>query len=309
MRRGLRYLLFVIFATAAGRFIAQQDPLYSMYMFDKVLINPAFAGSSNWAVGTLKYREQARSFQGHPVTETFNFHGPLQRKHLGLGFKVINDQLPAQKSLNASLFLSYHLTFAGGKLSAGIEGGMMKRTINYQDLILTNEADQAIPSNAVSATLPDLSAGLYYQKKQFYLGLSSAHLLAASNKNQLNPVQGAVQHYYVLLGNVFQLKRDWTLEPSVLIKYSSPMMPQGDVNVMCYYDERFGLGVQYRSNEALVGVIRIEPIRGLRIAYSYDYGIASKYSFVHGSHEIILSYGVKLAPPPARKGVHPRYYF
>jgi type IX secretion system PorP/SprF family membrane protein len=300
---------FVVLIMCTAPLCAQQDPMYSMYMFDKLLINPAFAGSSNWAVGTLKYREQAKSFQGHPVTETFNFHGPIQRKHIGLGFKVTNDQIPVQNTLNASLFFSYHLTFAGGKLSLGLEGGMIKKTIDFQDVILNTEGDNAIPANAVTNTMPDLSAGLYYQKKQFYFGLSSAHLLSSLTSDAQNPVVGPAQHAYLLLGNVFQLGSDVTLEPSILARYSTSALPQADGNLMLYFFDRFGLGAQYRSNEAISGIVRIEPIRGLRIAYSYDYGFKSTQSFVHGSHEIILSYGVKLAPPPARKEVHPRYYF
>jgi type IX secretion system PorP/SprF family membrane protein len=309
MRRGLYISIVLILLSGFGnKSAAQQDPLYSMYVFDKVLINPAYAGSSNWAVGTLKYREQARSFQGHPVTQTFNFHGPIQRKHLGLGFKVINDQLGIQNTLNAALFVSYHLTFAGGKLSAGLEAGVLRRSIKYNELILTRYGDQAIPGNEVTGNMPDLAAGFYYHKKQFYLGFSAAHLLPATVDVQ-NPVHLPARHLYLIIGNVFQIHRDWTLDPSVLVKYPSVSSPQVDANLMLYFDDKFGVGAQYRSNQAIVPMLRIEVLRGLRIAYSYDYSLASTQSPAHGAHEIILSYGVKLAPPPAKREVHPRYYF
>lgn len=285
----------------------QQDPLYSLYMFDKMLINPGYAGSSNWVVATAKYREQARSFTGHPVTQTFNIHTPVQRKHIGLGLKVINDKLPLQSTLNASLFFSYHLSLAGGKLSAGIEGGMIRKSTNFRELILWSPGDQTIPADAVTANMPDVAAGLYYQKKQFYLGLSAAHLLPP--RDNLSPVKAPAQHLYLIAGNVFSIGRDWTLDPSVLVKYVSTSQPQVDANLLLYYDDKVGVGLQYRNNDALVALARIEIIRGLRLAYGFDYGITSRRSFAHGSHEIILSYGVKLAPPPARKEVHPRYYF
>lgn len=307
MQRSVIYLI-ILFSTAvpAG---AQQDPLYSLYMFDKLLINPAYAGSSNWMVGTLKYREQARSFSGHPVTQTFNFHGPVQRKHIGLGIKVINDKLPLQTTLNASLFFSYHLTLAGGKLSAGVEAGMLRKSTNFRELVLWRPDDQAIPADAVINTMPDAAAGLYYQKKQFYLGFSATHLLPESLFDETNPIKAPARHLYLLAGNVFTFKRDWSLDPSVLVKYNAAADLQVDVNLLLYYDDKVGVGVQYRNNDAIVALARVEILRGLRLAYGFDYGFASRRSFAHGSHEIILSYGIKLAPPPARKEIHPRYYF
>ena len=62
MQRLLTYATVLILVAAPAPGLGQLDPLYSLYMFDKVLINPAFAGSSNWVVGTIKYREQARAF-------------------------------------------------------------------------------------------------------------------------------------------------------------------------------------------------------------------------------------------------------
>jgi hypothetical protein len=84
---------------------------------------------------------------------------------------------------------------------------------------------------------------------------------------------------------------------------------QADANIVLYYDDKIGLGAQYRNNHALAGFLRVEIFDGLRLAYAYDYSLAGKSSFAHNSHEIILSYGIKLPPPPARKEIHPRYYF
>ena len=72
-----RYIFALLTILLLGKLKAQQDPMYSMYLFDKLLINPAFANSSNWTVGTLKYRDQSTGINGHPKTQTFNVHGPI----------------------------------------------------------------------------------------------------------------------------------------------------------------------------------------------------------------------------------------
>jgi type IX secretion system PorP/SprF family membrane protein len=137
-------------------------------------------------------------------------HAPVQRKRIGFGLKVINDKLPAQNTLNASLFFTYHLSLGGGKLSAGIEAGMFRRSYDFSQLILTQPADVAIPSGSRSTAMPDLGAGLYYQKKQFYMGLSASHLLPPPADGDAAIFIPPAQHLYFLAGNVFEVGRDWT---------------------------------------------------------------------------------------------------
>lgn len=292
------------------RIQAQQDPLYSMYMFDKALINPAFVGSSDWAVGTLKYRNQYAGLEGSPTTQTINFHTPITKRHIGLGFKVVNDEVAIVKNLNAALMYSYHLNFASGKLSLGLETGIISRRIDYSDLILSTEIDNAIPDGASSAIVPDVSWGLYFQKKQFYAGFSQAHLLKTNfNDNTVSESQSRLfSHFYFLSGTVFNLNKKFTIEPSVLLKSVSGAPLQLDLNSMFYYDDRLGVGVQYRTGDAIVALIKINIVEQLRIAYAYDI-VTSALTGAGNSHEIILSYGVKLPPPPSKKEVHPRYYF
>lgn len=290
---------------------AQQDPMYSMYMFDKMLINPAYAGSSNWMVGTIKYREQFLGMSGHPVTETFNFHAPIQKKHIGVGLKVVNDKLAVMSNLNASLLLSYHLNFAGGKLSLGIDGGIYNRKIDYQKLILSTQFDNSIPTTAQSSIVPDVSWGMYYQKKQWYAGFSQYHLIKSTfnDKTISSSNSKLASHYYLMAGNVFSPSKYWSWEPSMLLKIQPSSPIQLDINAMVYYKDKIGAGLQYRTGDAMVAILRINVLENLRITYSYDYTLSKLSPFSKGAHEILVSYGIKLPPPPVQKETHPRYYF
>jgi len=291
-------------------FYGQQDPMYSMYMFDKMLINPAFAGSSNWIVATLKYRNQYIGINGHPTTQTFNLHAPIQKKHIGLGFKIVNDKMAIMTNLNVTGSLSYHLNFAGGKLSLGLEGGIYNKKINYQDLVLSARHDNALPLTTMSSMIPDASFGLYYQKKQFYAGFSNAHLLAKKFDYGTSTSQARLyKHLYFLAGTVFELSKDFSVEPSLLVKYQASSALQLDLNTMAYYKDRIGVGLQYRTGDALVTMLRVNITESFRISYSYDISISKLSPYVKGTHEFILSYGIKLPPPPTQKEIHPRYYF
>ncbi|OFY84216.1 MAG: hypothetical protein A3F72_14405 [Bacteroidetes bacterium RIFCSPLOWO2_12_FULL_35_15] len=310
MKKIFSVILFFLILLS-DKVIAQQDPMYTMYMLDKMLINPAYTGSSNWLVGTLKYRQQFVGFDGNPVTETFNFHTPIQKRHIGIGFKVINDQTAVTSNLNASLFYAYHLNFAGGKLSIGLEGGIFNRRINYPKLILTDPVDNSIPLTGMSSLVPDASAGIYYQKKQFYFGYSAAHLIKKDFKFKTVNEAGShlYNHMYLLMGTVWGNTGKWTLEPSFLLKYQAAASVQYDINATISYHDRVAVGVQYRSGDAVAALLKINILENLRVAYSYDMTISGLSTYSKGAHEIILSYGIKLPPPPAEKEVHPRYYY
>jgi type IX secretion system PorP/SprF family membrane protein len=291
--------------------VAQQDPMYTMYLFDKVIINPAFTGSSNWAVGTIKYRNQFLGIEGHPVTQTFNFHTPIQSKHIGVGIKIVNDKAAIMSTLNASVLLSYHLNFAGGKLSAGIDGGIYNRKVEYQKLVVSARGDNALASANQSSIVPDLSWGLYYQKKQCYAGISQYHLIKSkfNDKTNASSQSKLYSHFNFLFGNVFSLSKSWAWEPSMLLKIQPASPIQLDVNAMVYYNDRIGAGIQYRTGDAIAAILRINILENLRLTYSYDYTLSKLSPFSKGAHEIILSYGIKLPPPPVQKETHPRYYF
>ncbi len=311
MKKILCKILFILLISLSGKITAQQDPMYTMYMLDKMLINPAYTGSSNWLVGTLKYRQQFMGFDGNPVTESFNFHTPIQKRHIGLGFKVINDNTGIMNNLNASLFYSYHLNFAGGKLSIGLEGGIYNRRVDYTKLVLTDPADNSLPQTAMSSLVPDASAGIYYQKKQFYIGYSDCHLIEEKfNYKTINKTKSHLfSHMYLLIGKIFELSENWSFEPSALLKYQNAAPVQYDVNVSLSFHDRVAIGVQYRSNDAMAALLKINILENLRVAYSYDMTTSGLSTYSGGAHEIIISYGIKLPPPPAEKEIHPRYYY
>jgi type IX secretion system PorP/SprF family membrane protein len=290
---------------------AQQDPMYSMYTQDKMLVNPAFVGSSNWVVGTLKYRNNAPAFKNQYTTQTFNLHGPIQSKHIGLGLKLVNDKRSVLTNFNLAVVASYHLNLAGGKLSFGIEGGVYNRKINYDQLVTSQKNDQTLNLYRVSSTTPDLSFGFYYQKKQFYVGYSRFHLLMArfDKKEIQNSGSFIHAHDYIIIGKVIDLDKKWAMEPSALLKHQAKSGFQLDASLLICYDSKISAGLQYRTGSALLSMLKYNITQNLKISYSFDYSLSKFSQLSSGAHEIIISYGIQLPPPPIKKEIHPRYYF
>lgn len=302
-------IIISVFFFFSGR--AQQDPMYSMYTQDKMLINPAFVGSSNWVVGTLKYRNNAPSFKNQYTTQTFNLHGPVQAKHIGLGVKVVNDKRAVLTNLNIAVDASYHLNLAGGKLSFGVEGGVYNRRINYDELVTSQKNDQALNLYNFSSTVPDFSFGFYYQRKQFYAGYSKYHLLGARFDRKEFPNSASFIHAsdYFIVGSIIDVSKKWAVEPSILLKYQAKGNIQLDASVLVCFDNKLSLGLQYRTGSALLTMLKYNITDRLKISYSYDYNLSRFSQLSPGAHEVIISYGIQLPPPPTKKEIHPRYYF
>ena len=108
---------------------------------------------------------------------------------------------------------------------------------------------------------------------------------------------------------MYDLSKDISLEPSILLKYQPAVKPQLDLNTTFYYKDVVGVGMQYRTGDALVGYLKVNITESIRIGYAYDYTLSKLSGYSKGAHEIIVSYGIKLAPPVMQKEIHPRYYF
>ncbi len=310
--RKKRYIAFIIFSIFIVGCYGQQDVTFSQYTFDKLLINPAYAGSSKWIVGSVKNRTQVSKIEGIPQSNTFSFQGPIQKKNIGLGAKVIHDRIAVTNRFIATGIFSYHIGFGKGKLSFGLEGGVINSNYSYDDLERTIYDDPSLPVGKESVFIPDFSAAIYYQNEQFYVGGTAGHLVNSKaliphfNSNQF---YSQAQNYYLMGGYFFEISRDVILEPGFLVKYVHGAPVQADVNILFTMIDKFSAGLSYRTGDAVIAMVKVDITKNLKIQYSFDYTLSPFSNYFSGNHEFGISYGIELLPPPAEKVIHPRYYF
>src|SRR5690349_4422636 len=104
-----KVLVLILFVAGLQQVNAQQEVLVSQYMFNPLLLNPAYAGSKEYMMATLLYRKQWVNFEGAPETEIATLHGPLGLKQLGWGVTLSNDHLGVENRTDGYLSLAYHL--------------------------------------------------------------------------------------------------------------------------------------------------------------------------------------------------------
>ena len=85
--------------------LAQQDALYTHYMYNTLAVNPGYAGSRDALTLTALGRFQWVGFKGAPMTQTFTAHTPIRGKNIGLGLSMVNDK--AGPVNNTSVYVDF----------------------------------------------------------------------------------------------------------------------------------------------------------------------------------------------------------
>jgi type IX secretion system PorP/SprF family membrane protein len=291
-----------LFTAVAGTTMAQQDPQFTQFMFDRLSVNPAVAGVSRQLCGTAILRQQWTGFDGAPKTGLLNAHMPIASISSGVGLSLYLDELGQQKSTFARFHYSFHRTLGPGTLGIGIYAGLASHTLGRNWFARDPVADDvAIPGNGQSDGGFDLGAGLYYSTPTYWIGISSTHL----PETELDDVSiKMVRHYFVQAGYDYKIGggNTYVLQPAALLKTDGTSM-QVDINATLLYNNMVWLGVSYRTEDAIAPMIGYQHPSSdgrsmWKLGYSYDVTTSTLRNYSSGSHEVMLNFCTTLVKPP-----------
>ena len=275
---------------------AQQDAMYTHYMFNTLAVNPAYAGSRDALSITGLHRSQWIGFEGSPVTQTLTVHTPILTKNIGLGVSLINDKIGPVNISSLYFDFSYRIRFHdNANLAFGLKGGMNLRSLGLTDLDAYDSNDPALINDVRSQFLPNFGFGMYYYTDKFYAGVSIPKLL--ENNFITNTTIGTTnlaseeRHYFLIAGTVFSINDEIKLKPTTFIKVSNGAPIEGDITATFIFNEKFSLGAMFRTGDALGLLAGINISKQFTLGYSFDWSYTNstfKYNF--GSHELMLRY-------------------
>lgn len=299
MKRLLIFLFLLIIVNFVAR--AQQDPQFSQNMFNHLTINPGFAGKSDAINASLLNRFQWVGFPGAPVTTVFNADATvgLIGQEDGIGFSVMNDEIGYEKNISVSLMYAWRTDVGNGKLGTGISIGLMNKNLKPDwssdaGASLIDQGDPLIPQSEVNALVPDVGLGLYYETKDYYLGLSVKHLNQAVYTYEESGKYSLVRNYYFSGGYNIRLSDPlFEVQPSLLFKTDAASY-QVDLDVNVRYDKRLWGGLGYRLDDAVIVLLGTEFRNGIKLGYSYDLTISPLARYSSGSHEFFVAYSFNL---------------
>jgi len=279
-----------------SKVFAQQDPQYSQYMFNTMAINPGYAGSGEAICASLLHRTQWMGFEGAPNTSLFQVNSPFKLFNLnhGAGVTIINDLYGFNNDLGLNLAYAYRINInkTNGKLGIGISGGFRNQALKDVDWRDpeggTGDSDGYIPKNEAAMSY-DLNFGIYYKTDNLYLGVSSSHISQPQLKYE-NAQLNLQRHYYLTAGYSLLLNNpSYEIRPSVLLA-SDGAATEIDFSSLVIYNKKLWGGVSYRMGTAIIGMVGLELLNGIKLGYSYDFTFNDIRKNNQGSHEIMVSY-------------------
>jgi type IX secretion system PorP/SprF family membrane protein len=267
---------------------AQQDPLYSNYINNPFVINPAYGGMTNNLNATVSYRYQWTGFEGAPVTLNANGHVSLANNKMGAGLILLTDQLGASRTNEMFATYSYRLKLDDKKtLAFGLQGGISNYQIN-NGRINPQHLNDPLFEGSTSKSAPNLGAGLILTTDRYYLGLSMPRMLEASLEQDDLTVSQYSRHFYAMGSYLFFVSEHLRLRPSVLLKTVAGAPASIDLNAALIIRENYQAGILTRDLNTY-GIFTQMLIKDfLRFGYVFEIPVAASVGTRFLTHEVTL---------------------
>ena len=290
-------MLLAVMLFAYQKSIAQTEPMYSQYMFNMLGVNPAYAGSREASSFNFFQRSQWIGLQGAPQTTSFSFDQSILNKRAGWGIQLYDDKIGVEKADGINIMGSTRIQVSeNGILSGGLSLGLMNYRIDLMNVTgRFTPNDPAFYSNLNKWT-PSLGIGIYYNTDNFYAGVSIPNILK-SRLTAFDLIRSGLQkvnqkHIFLTTGFVIPINEDLKLKPSTMIKMVEGAPIEADFNTNVWLRDIIGLGVSYRTGDAVIGMAEIQVNQNLRFGYAYDMTISPLKFYNNGSHEIMIRYEI-----------------
>jgi len=272
---------------------AQQEPLYTQYMFNTVSVNPAYAGTRNAMNIIALSRIQWAGLDGAPTTHNVTMHTPLNNYKMGVGFSIVSDKIGPVNNFYFNFNYAYRVNLTEKMvLSMGVKGGIYNYKVSLNELSV-GDNDASFNGSLEQKFQPNAGAGLYLYSDKWYAGFSIPKLIQtdlSGNRTTASNLSSLKRHYFFMAGYVFDINQDFKFKPSFINKVVEGAPPSTDVTAQVLYLNKYWLGATYRWGDALAFLANIQLNKQLMVGYSYDFTTSNLNSYNTGSHEILISY-------------------
>jgi len=287
-------------------------PLYSQYLYNKYLINPAVAGSDGYTSISLTAREQWVGYSGAPRTFSFSWQTRMLKKSfmlkqtsvkrevfrpksdgkVGFGAYVFSDRNGLIQRTGFQVSYAYHMWLQKStqlSFGLGFTGFYYKideNQINFEDPNepwMNNDLRRGV-------FVPDVSFGAYLLNAKYSLGFSADQLSESAAKfgNQAYQNFTMNRQYYLFGSYDFSQGSNAVIQPSFLLKMSEQLKPQVDVGGTYIFNQGFWAGLAYRTSGALIANIGVK-YQNMFFGYAFDFTLQEIQRITYGTHELTVA--------------------
>jgi len=289
-----------------GQTKAQQQTQFTNILLNQYLYNPAFAGTFKGMQFNAGSRLQWTGFDGAPRAYMASGYGTLKKQPgMAVGGMVLNDQMGLLNRTSIYASYSYHLKLNDHwRIGFGISPGFVQYNVKVYNAKPYDKDDQFLASSILNANAFDLNSGFLVYHKKFFFGFSGQQLPSAKIKWD-NTIGRLTPHWYIYSGYNYTIdkkKKEYVLQPSILMRFNSPNPFEIEYNLKCTYKSMLWAGVSFRhaktvssiakqwQNNSLCAMLGVTVSKQFTLGYSFDVAMNNLRKYNNGSHEVILSY-------------------
>lgn len=300
----LNFFKYFLILLVANKFVAQQQTVYTNIMLNQYIYNPAVAGVVKGTQFNIGYRNQWVGFTGAPKTLMLSGYGNLKKQpKMALGGLIYSDKSGLFQRTSFYASYSYQLKITKkASIGFGLSLGGVQYSLKAYDAKPYDRDDNFLSSQILNALAFDANSGFYFHTKKFFLGGSIQQMPNA--KIHWDKTTGKLtNHFYAYTGYDFKLDtgRQWVIQPSILVRTSSPAPYQVEYNLKVIFQDMIWIGGSYRERSSAAFMVGCKLKKQFTFAYSYDFTTTDLKQYSSGSHEIVLAYYI---PFQKKKSAH-----
>ncbi|NIG53660.1 type IX secretion system membrane protein PorP/SprF [Chitinophaga sp. Cy-1792] len=281
---------------------AQQEPIYSQYMFNGMMINPAYPSMDESSSLTAVGRNQWVGVEGAPKTLTASFYTPIKATNTSFGVSLVNEKITVNSQTQVNFNVSQRVKLNEKTyIALGLKGGM---TQFREDNTQLSTMDPVFAQNQ-SYWKSDVGFGLMLFTENFFIGISSPTFQSFDLGGKVNKVESKA-HYYLQTGYLWTINDNVKVKPNVLLRQVTGNGFAYDLNANVLLKNLVWVGASWRSEKTLTGIVQVQATKNLQIGYSYDTPMQSNLKGAQSvSHELMVNYRFAWSK---MKVVAPRYF-
>lgn len=290
---------------------AQQDHQYTQFMYNKLLLNPAYAGARSVPFVTGIYRNQWFSFDGAPKSALLSYNSPFLSKRVGVGATISHQQAGLQRDFFGSVAYSYDvLAQEDMTLRVGVQGSLRSLSMDFANAQVAGDAggvsnDPSLVDQRVNDFYGNVGAGVYATFAQrAYVGFSVPRIYSNTIGYNTNPqftTAKEYRHYYGMAGIILPINKDVKFLPALLVKYVVDAPFDADINLNLDIKNKVTFGLSYRLGGDGIGesmdiLAYWQATDMIGIGAAYDFTLSNIRDYTAGSFEVLLQADLKKDP-------------
>lgn len=290
MKSQIKKIVGLLIVMSVYTSFAQQDPQFTNYMYNTMSVNSAYAGSRGHLTIFGLHRSQWVGLDGAPQSQSFSIDSPVG-KNVGLGLSLVTDRLGPSDETYLDGNFSYTINLSNSRrLSFGAKLGGRLLNIDWSRGS-TQNPDAVFQQNVNNKFLPTIGAGIYLHSDKSYLGLSVPNFLTNEHYDEVQESLAAERlHFFLIGGTVMDISESTKFKPAFFVKHvvGAPLIFDVSANFM--FNDNLRLGVAYRWDDSVSGLIGLQLTPKILVGYSYDYTTTDLQQFNNGTHEIMIRF-------------------